>query len=265
MYALIATHNASLRSAIMVLLRICHPGCHLVLANDVADVHEVLESGRCDTMLVDTSFVGYGTTFTAEMLRDYYPSITFLPLGAAGGARGLIGQMEAQHEAALGAAGSDRGPARGHEEAAVQTPGTTSIGYLLKAIDMIGGSAMVAPTPEHLHAERPLPELARAEIARSEPTHTEYAPALTGRQRDVLRLLGEGRSTKDIARRLGLAVPTVKTHLAALYRQLGARNRVEAVVKASMPRDPRTGRLRPTMGARGGFFENSELVLSSAS
>jgi hypothetical protein len=31
-------------------------------------------------------------------------------------------------------------------------------------------------------------------------------------------------------------VPTVKTHLAALYRQLGARNRVEAVVKAGMPR-----------------------------
>jgi LDH2 family malate/lactate/ureidoglycolate dehydrogenase len=52
-------------------------------------------------------------------------------------------------------------------------------------------------------------------------------------QADVLNLLAEGRSTKDIARRLGLAVPTVKTHLAAVYRQLGAHNRLQAVVKAS--------------------------------
>jgi DNA-binding CsgD family transcriptional regulator len=58
---------------------------------------------------------------------------------------------------------------------------------------------------------------------------------LTARQTDVLTLLREGRSTKEIARRLGLAVPTVKTHLAALYRQLGARNRVEAVMRVVAP------------------------------
>ncbi len=55
-------------------------------------------------------------------------------------------------------------------------------------------------------------------------------PTLTGRQRDVLRLVREGKSTKEIARHLELAVPTVKTHLAALYRQLGVRNRVEAAM-----------------------------------
>jgi DNA-binding NarL/FixJ family response regulator len=49
----------------------------------------------------------------------------------------------------------------------------------------------------------------------------------------VLRLLAEGRSTKDIARRLGLAVSTVKVHIAAIYRAIGARNRVEAVLRFS--------------------------------
>ncbi len=63
----------------------------------------------------------------------------------------------------------------------------------------------------------------------------DHPSPLTARQTDVLGLLREGRSTKEIARRLGLAVPTVKTHLAALYRQLGARNRVEAVMKAVAP------------------------------
>lgn len=66
------------------------------------------------------------------------------------------------------------------------------------------------------------------------PTAPRAIP-LTGRQNDVLHLLREGRSTKEIARRLGLAVPTVKTHLAALYRQLGARNRVEAVMNSAAP------------------------------
>jgi DNA-binding NarL/FixJ family response regulator len=61
------------------------------------------------------------------------------------------------------------------------------------------------------------------------------APAmadLTGRQREVLFLLRQGCTTREIAAALAVAVPTVKSHLRALYRQLGASNRVEAVIKA---------------------------------
>ena len=55
---------------------------------------------------------------------------------------------------------------------------------------------------------------------------------LTARQREVLALLRQGCTTREIAGALGVAVPTVKSHLRALYRQLGASNRVEAVIKA---------------------------------
>ena len=55
---------------------------------------------------------------------------------------------------------------------------------------------------------------------------------LTDRQRDVFRLLAEGCATKTIARRLDLAVGTVKVHLAAIYRALGAHSRLEALAKA---------------------------------
>jgi DNA-binding NarL/FixJ family response regulator len=57
-------------------------------------------------------------------------------------------------------------------------------------------------------------------------------PALTPRQREVLRLLGEGRSNKEIARLLNLGEGTVKVHLAALFRNLGVRNRTGAVAAA---------------------------------
>jgi DNA-binding NarL/FixJ family response regulator len=62
---------------------------------------------------------------------------------------------------------------------------------------------------------------------------------LTGRQRDVLLLMAEGRSTKDIARTLDLAVSTIKVHLAAVYRVVGARNRVEALCRAGLLPDRR--------------------------
>ena len=44
--------------------------------------------------------------------------------------------------------------------------------------------------------------------------------ALTPRQREVLQLIAEGQSTKDIARRLDLSVKTVETHRTQLMKQL---------------------------------------------
>lgn len=49
---------------------------------------------------------------------------------------------------------------------------------------------------------------------------------LTGRQREVFHLVGEGLSTKAIGRRLNIAPGTVKVHLAAVYSRFGTCNRV---------------------------------------
>ncbi len=53
---------------------------------------------------------------------------------------------------------------------------------------------------------------------------------LTERQVDVMRLLSQGKPNKLIARDLGISEGTVKIHLAAIFRALNVRNRVEAVV-----------------------------------
>ena len=55
---------------------------------------------------------------------------------------------------------------------------------------------------------------------------------LTGREKEVLRLLSEGMSNKEIASRLGLSPKTVMHHTGAIYRKLGVRGRSEATATA---------------------------------
>jgi DNA-binding NarL/FixJ family response regulator len=56
---------------------------------------------------------------------------------------------------------------------------------------------------------------------------------LTPRQNDILPLLAQGMSNKEIARLLCIAEGTTKIHTAALLRALGARNRTEAAFLAA--------------------------------
>ncbi len=84
---------------------------------------------------------------------------------------------------------------------------------------LCGGVFMPAQPRDPLNAPRPA-------IAASFP-----AGNLTERQRSVFDLMARGYPTKLIARELGLAVGTVKVHLAAIYRLLGAHNRGEAIAR----------------------------------
>ncbi|MBI4788893.1 MAG: response regulator transcription factor [Chloroflexi bacterium] len=56
---------------------------------------------------------------------------------------------------------------------------------------------------------------------------------LTPREREVLRLLAQGLSNKDIAQKLYLSVRTVEGHLANIYGKLQVKSRTEAAVRAS--------------------------------
>ncbi|MEW6572122.1 MAG: response regulator transcription factor [Bacillota bacterium] len=61
---------------------------------------------------------------------------------------------------------------------------------------------------------------------------TVILDSLTGREREVLLLLGKNLSNQEIGNALYLSESTVKTHLRSIFRKLGVRNRVEALVVA---------------------------------
>ncbi len=55
---------------------------------------------------------------------------------------------------------------------------------------------------------------------------------LTPRQREVLALMAEGKSNKEIAKELGLAAGTVKIHVSSIFKALNVNNRTLAVIAA---------------------------------
>jgi LuxR family maltose regulon positive regulatory protein len=68
--------------------------------------------------------------------------------------------------------------------------------------------------------------------SRSRAANAGLVEPLSGRERDVLALLRDRLSDKEIADRLGLSTATVKRHTANIYGKLGVSKRWDAVVKA---------------------------------
>jgi len=73
------------------------------------------------------------------------------------------------------------------------------------------------------HKEKPVPRATREQSP---------AGALTAREQSVLRSIGQGLSNKGIARELGIAPETVKSHAKRIFVKLGAQTRAQAVTRA---------------------------------
>ncbi|WP_344707106.1 response regulator transcription factor [Sphingomonas swuensis] len=102
--------------------------------------------------------------------------------------------------------------------------------------DLRIASLLAKSTPEEVLAKTLRQISALADDGRDRPTDPDHDPQhspfepikLTARQADVMRLLSEGHSNREIARRLKLAEGTVKCHVNAGFRILGVHNRVSA-------------------------------------
>jgi DNA-binding NarL/FixJ family response regulator len=98
-------------------------------------------------------------------------------------------------------------------------------GYLSKDVDP---GALVAAV-RSVAAGHLLLEPAAAAVLMAAPSE---GSTLTARERDVLLLLAEGRSNREIARALAVAEKTVKTHVSSILLKLGLADRTQAAVYA---------------------------------
>ena len=99
-------------------------------------------------------------------------------------------------------------------------PKSSSSRVMLSALQLVMAGGVYLPT-------------AMLEAPVGGPAANDGPSLLTPRQRDVLTLLGQGKSNKEIARVLKLAEGTVKLHVTAILKALNVNNRTRAVVAAS--------------------------------
>lgn len=101
---------------------------------------------------------------------------------------------------------------------------TSGTDVILAAIELVlaGGRYLPPRVAEIVGGKRPSAAPGNAERA-----------IVTPRQQAVLRLIADGLSNKEIARALGVAPTTVKTHVAQAIASVGAQNRTDAAIKAT--------------------------------
>ncbi|MFB7338371.1 response regulator transcription factor [Streptomyces adustus] len=118
-------------------------------------------------------------------------------------------------------------------------------GYVLK---QIRGSDLVSAVRTVASGQSMLDPATTARLMRSlraDPAETpSVAPELAGlspRERDILALIGDGLTNREIGTRLYLSEKTVKNHISRLLAKLGVQRRVQAAVLASHLKHPEEG------------------------
>ncbi|MEV0244771.1 response regulator transcription factor [Streptomyces sp. NPDC050674] len=125
------------------------------------------------------------------------------------------------------------------EEALLDSIMAGASGYVLKQIqgsDLVSAVRTVARGQSLLDPSATTKLMARLRGGRQKE-EPDALPGLTEREREILALIGEGLTNRQIGQRLYLAEKTVKNHISRLLAKLGVERRVQAAVIATQAQD----------------------------
>jgi DNA-binding NarL/FixJ family response regulator len=174
---------------------------------DGTEVHDAVDRTDPDIVLMDVRMPGLGGVAATRLLRAERPSLPVLALTTFDDDEALAGMLRA---------------------------GAT--GFVLKGIPaeelhravgvVAGGGAWLDPgvTSRVLAVYRAAPVRA--------PARPASLDRLTGREREVLGLIGQGHTNAEIASRLVVGEGTVKTHVNHVFTKLDLRDRAAAIIFA---------------------------------
>ena len=182
------------------------PGLEVVgVAGDGAEVVELVARTHPDVVLMDLNMPGVTGVQATRVLREKFPAVKVLVLTTYDADEWVFDAIRA------GASG-----------------------YLLKdapRADLIGaieGTAAGKTFVDPSIAGKLLTQVATPAVARD----TALANALSGRERDVLRLLAQGLTNAEIAGQLFLSEGTIRNYVSAIFEKLGVSDRTRAALIA---------------------------------
>jgi DNA-binding NarL/FixJ family response regulator len=198
----------------------------------VVDDHPVVRQGLIALLEDDAEFRVVGAAGSAEealpLARGQRPDVVLLDLELPGmeGVAAIPRLLEAAPEARVLVF-----TAYQTDERVLGALRAGARGYVLKgasADDLGRAIRTVAGGGSYLD-----PRVAATVVSEMRgPAAGHAREGLSGRERQVLRLVADGLANKQIARELAVSERTVKFHVASLFRKLGADNRAQAVALA---------------------------------
>ena len=165
------------------------------------DAERLVAAMRPDIVLLDISMPGGGLAAAANIMAGH-PDQKIVML--------TVSEANADVAQALNAG------ARGY---VLKGVGSKALAEILS--NVAAGESYVSPTL----SARLLSDLLQPANRKAEPLQQ-----LTGRETDILRLVAEGLSNKEVAARLSLQEKTVKHHMTRVLAKLNVRNRTEAAL-----------------------------------
>jgi two-component system nitrate/nitrite response regulator NarL len=174
------------------------------------DAERLVSTLRPDILLLDISMPGGGLASVANIL-DSHPGQKIVML--------TVSEANADVTRALNAG------VRGY---VLKGVGSRTLAEILR--NVAAGESYVSPTL----SARLLSDLQSLKPANGT---TDRLRQLTGREAEILRLVAEGLSNKEVASRLKLQEKTVKHHMTGVLSKLNVRNRTEAALLMHEARD----------------------------
>ena len=166
-------------------------------AEDVAPAIEIIERLNPDVVLLDVHLPGGGGQAVIAAVKTEHPDVRFLALSASDAPEDVIAVI--------------RAGARGYVTKTISTDELADA--ILRVAD---GDAVFS----HRLAGFVLDAFAGGPTADVKPAFDPELDQLTSREREVLRLIAQGYTYKEIARELFISVKTVESHVSSVLRKL---------------------------------------------
>jgi len=218
MRIVVADDHALVRGGVSILIKTLHPDTELIECNNLEKTLKILGSSEpVDLLLLDLLMPGMELVKSVSHICKRWPDLPVIVISVREDVNTI---REALRSGAMG-----------------YIPKTSSPDITMNAIRLVlSGGIYVPPDALQLGSGYGAPEEEMLDDIVAPPDDRRDRHGLTARQVEVMELISEGRSNKEIAGKLGLTPGTVKMHLSRIYKVLSAKSRTEAVAKFTKPK-----------------------------